>query len=146
MTGDESLEVEVGLELLVETARLWMSLGHHDVDGAWHIVGVTGPDEYTAIVKDNLFTNLAAAHNLHSAAEAADRHPELARGLGVTVAELAAWRRGGRRGHRPLRQPPARAPAVRGVHPAAGVGLRGVPRQVSAAAARARTSTCTAAR
>jgi alpha,alpha-trehalose phosphorylase len=92
VTGDESLEVEVGLELLVETARLWMSLGHHDVDGAWHIVGVTGPDEYTAIVKDNLFTNLAAAHNLRSAAEAADRHPELARGLGVTVAELDAWR------------------------------------------------------
>ncbi|HEX2374287.1 MAG TPA: glycosyl hydrolase family 65 protein [Actinomycetota bacterium] len=92
VTGDESLEVEVGLELLVETARLWMSLGHYDVDGAWHIVGVTGPDEYTAIVKDNLFTNLAAAHNLDSAAEAADRHPELARGLGVTVSELAAWR------------------------------------------------------
>jgi alpha,alpha-trehalose phosphorylase len=92
VTGDESLEVEVGLELLVETARLWMSLGHHDVDGAWHIVGVTGPDEYTAIVKDNLFTNLAAAHNLDSAAEAADRNPELARGLGVTVAEVAAWR------------------------------------------------------
>jgi alpha,alpha-trehalose phosphorylase len=92
VTGDQSLEVEVGLELLVETARLWMSLGHHDVDGAWHIVGVTGPDEYTAIVKDNLFTNLAAAHNLDSAAEAADRHPELARGLGVTVKEVAAWR------------------------------------------------------
>jgi alpha,alpha-trehalose phosphorylase len=92
VTGDESLEVEVGLELLVETARLWMSLGHHDADGAWHVVGVTGPDEYTAIIKDNLFTNLAAAHNLDSAAEAADRHPELARGLGVTGEELAAWR------------------------------------------------------
>jgi alpha,alpha-trehalose phosphorylase len=92
VTGDETLEVEAGLELLVETARLWMSLGHHDVDGAWHIAGVTGPDEYTAIVRDNLFTNLAAAHNLHRAAEAADRHPDVARGLGVTVEELAAWR------------------------------------------------------
>jgi alpha,alpha-trehalose phosphorylase len=92
VTGDDSLEVEVGLELLVETARLWISLGHHDVDGAWHIDGVTGPDEYTAIVNDNLFTNLAAAHNLHSAAEAADRHPDLARDLDVTAEELAAWR------------------------------------------------------
>jgi alpha,alpha-trehalose phosphorylase len=92
VTGDETLEADAGLELLVETARLWMSLGHHDVDGAWHITGVTGPDEYTAIVTDNLFTNLAAAHNLHRAAEAADRHPELARGLGVTVEELATWR------------------------------------------------------
>jgi alpha,alpha-trehalose phosphorylase len=92
VTGDESLEAEVGLELLVETARLWISLGHHDLEGAWHVAGVTGPDEYTAIVTDNLFTNLAAAHNLHRAAEAADRHPDRARDLGVTVEELAAWR------------------------------------------------------
>ena len=63
VTGDETLEIEVGLELLVETARLWISLGHHDLDGVWHIAGVTGPDEYTAIVNDNVFTNLAAAHN-----------------------------------------------------------------------------------
>jgi alpha,alpha-trehalose phosphorylase len=92
VTGDETLEVEGGLEILVETARLWMSLGHHDVDGVWHIAGVTGPDEYTAIVNDNVFTNLAAAHNLHSATEAVQRHPGLVRDLGVTVEEIAAWR------------------------------------------------------
>ncbi|HEY3007726.1 MAG TPA: glycoside hydrolase family 65 protein [Micromonosporaceae bacterium] len=92
VTGDETLEVEAGLELLVETARLWMSLGHHDVEGGWHIAGVTGPDEYTAIVNDNVFTNLAAAHNLRAAAEAADRHPGRARDLGVTVEETTTWR------------------------------------------------------
>ncbi len=92
VTGDDTLEAEVGLELLVETARLWMSLGHYDIDSVWHIAGVTGPDEYTAIVNDNLFTNLAAAHNLRSAADAAQRHPDLAHDLGVTAAETAAWR------------------------------------------------------
>ena len=92
VTGDETLETEVGLELLVETARLWMSLGHHDVEGAWHIEGVTGPDEYTAIVNDNVFTSLAAAHNLRSAAEAAERHPNLAADLDVTLEEIASWR------------------------------------------------------
>jgi alpha,alpha-trehalose phosphorylase len=92
VTGDQTLEVEAGLELLVETARLWMSLGHHDVDGVWHIAGVTGPDEYTAIVNDNVFTNLAGAHNLRSAAEAVQRNPSPARSLGVTVEETAAWR------------------------------------------------------
>jgi trehalose/maltose hydrolase-like predicted phosphorylase len=92
VTGDETLEVECGLELLVETARLWLSLGHHDADGAWHIAGVTGPDEYSAIVTDNVFTNLAAAHNLRSAADAAGRHPDLAQDLGVTVEEIATWR------------------------------------------------------
>jgi len=92
VTGDETLEIEVGLELLVETARLWTSLGHCDVEGAWHVSGVTGPDEYTAIVNDNVFTNLAAAHNLRSAAEAAERHPSLAGDLGVSVEEMATWR------------------------------------------------------
>ena len=92
VSGDETLEIEGGLELLVETARLWVSLGHHDQDGRWHIVGVTGPDEYTAVVADNVFTNLAAAHNLRVAAAAVDRHPELGRGLGVDVEEAAAWR------------------------------------------------------
>jgi alpha,alpha-trehalose phosphorylase len=91
VTGDQTLEVEAGLGLLVETARLWMSLGHYDVDGAWHIAGVTGPDEYTAVVNDNLFTNLAAAHNLRSAADAAQRQADLARDLGVTRDEIGAW-------------------------------------------------------
>jgi alpha,alpha-trehalose phosphorylase len=70
ITGDDSLERECGLEILVETARLWMSYGHHDVDGRWHIDGVTGPDEYSAVADDNVFTNLMAAANLRAAAAA----------------------------------------------------------------------------
>jgi trehalose/maltose hydrolase-like predicted phosphorylase len=92
VTGDESLLVECGMEILVETARLWMSLGHRSRDGQWHIVGVTGPDEYTAIVADNVYTNLAAAANLTAAADAAGRHPEIAERLGVGEPEAAAWR------------------------------------------------------
>ncbi|UQX12253.1 glycoside hydrolase family 65 protein [Candidatus Mycobacterium methanotrophicum] len=92
VTGDQSLEEECGLEVLIETARLWRSLGHHDRHGVWHLDGVTGPDEYTAIVRDNVFTNLMAAHNLQVAAEACARHPEKARELGVSTEETAAWR------------------------------------------------------
>ncbi len=92
VTGDDSLEEECGLQVLVETARLWMSLGHHDRHGVWHLDGVTGPDEYTAIVRDNMFTNLMAAHNLNTAAEACNRHPEATKALGVTTEETAAWR------------------------------------------------------
>jgi alpha,alpha-trehalose phosphorylase len=92
VTGDESLEAECGLAVLVETARLWVSLGHHDRHGVWHIDGVTGPDEYTAVVRDNVFTNLMAAHNLRTAADACLRHPDGADELGVTAAEMADWR------------------------------------------------------
>jgi alpha,alpha-trehalose phosphorylase len=91
VTGDDSLEQECGLVVLVETARLWNSLGHHDRHGVWHLDGTTGPDEYTALVRDNVFTNLMAAHNLRTAAEACLRHPELAASMGVTNEETAAW-------------------------------------------------------
>src|SRR5947209_5120821 len=92
VTGDEELERQCGLAVLVETARLWMSLGHHDRHGVWHLDGVTGPDEYTAIVRDNVFTNLMAAHNLRTAADACTRHAEAARQMGVSTEETAAWR------------------------------------------------------
>ncbi len=92
VTGDDSLEEECGLAVLVETARLWLSLGHHDRHGFWHLDGVTGPDEYTAVVRDNVFTNLMAAQNLRVAAQACQRHPTAAQELGVTNEETAAWR------------------------------------------------------
>jgi alpha,alpha-trehalose phosphorylase len=92
VTGDESVEEDCGLAVLIETARLWHSLGHHDRHGIWHLDGVTGPDEYTAIVRDNVFTNLMAAHNLRTAAEACTRHAEAARAMGVSTEETAAWR------------------------------------------------------
>ncbi|MCW2621611.1 MAG: putative glycosyl hydrolase, partial [Frankiales bacterium] len=92
VTGDLELEREIGLELLVETARLWRSLGHTAHDGYWHLAGVTGPDEYSAVADDNVFTNLMAARNLHAAADASDRHPDVAEALGVTGDEIAAWR------------------------------------------------------
>ncbi|GHF65321.1 glycosyl hydrolase [Streptomyces mashuensis] len=91
-TDDEAFEKEVGLPLLVETARLWRSLGHHDHHGDFHIDGVTGPDEYSAISDDNLYTNLMAQHNLRAAAAVVERHPDLAAALGVDDEETADWR------------------------------------------------------
>jgi alpha,alpha-trehalose phosphorylase len=76
----------------VQTARLWHSLGHHDHAGAFHIDGVTGPDEYSAIVDDNVYTNLMAEQNLRVAADVASRHPDSARALDVDEEEIAAWR------------------------------------------------------
>ena len=91
-TGDEEFEQGPGLELLVETARLWRSLGHHDAEGRFRIDGVTGPDEYTALVDNNVFTNLMAERNLRAAADVADRYPERAAELDVDEDEIASWR------------------------------------------------------
>src|SRR5215471_21322486 len=82
-TQDEAFMREIGLELLVETARLWRALGHHDVDGRFRIDGVTGPDEYTAIVDNNIYTNLMAQRNLACAADLAGKYMDEAAALGV---------------------------------------------------------------
>jgi alpha,alpha-trehalose phosphorylase len=91
-TEDHAFEQEVGLPLLVETARLWRSLGQHDAAGKFRIEGVTGPDEYSAIKDNNVYTNLMAQQNLACAADLAEKLPEAARELGVTTEETATWR------------------------------------------------------
>lgn len=90
-THDESFDVEHGTEMLVETARLWASLGHMDDGRGFRIDGVTGPDEYTAVVDNNVYTNLMAQRNLREAAAAVARRPEVAARLQVTDDEVAAW-------------------------------------------------------
>ncbi len=92
-TDDSTFEEEVGLELLVETARLWCSLGYlNAATNHFRIDGVTGPDEYSAIADNNVYTNLMAQHNLRWAAERVQHYPEKARALGVDADEAATWR------------------------------------------------------
>ncbi|MDQ4138222.1 MAG: family 65 glycosyl hydrolase [Actinomycetota bacterium] len=90
-TGDAEFEREVGVDIMVETARLWMSVGRWDDGGGFHIDGVTGPDEYSAIADDNVFTNLMAQQNLSAAAQVVRRYPAEAGLLKVSVAEVAGW-------------------------------------------------------
>jgi alpha,alpha-trehalose phosphorylase len=91
-TEDDAFERETGLELLVETARLWRSLGHYDPQGRFRIDGVTGPDEYSAIADNNVYTNLVAQRNLRSAADAVARHPRHAAEFRASFDEAASWR------------------------------------------------------
>ncbi len=90
-TGDTDFACGEGLELLVETARLWLSLGHHDDNASFRIDGVTGPDEYSAVADNNVYTNLMAQANLTSAAQACNAYPDRAAALGVDDEETAAW-------------------------------------------------------
>jgi alpha,alpha-trehalose phosphorylase len=91
-TEDTEFHREVALEILVETARMWISLGHLDAAGAFRIDGVTGPDEYSALGDNNVYTNLMAQRNLRGAAQAAAAFRKEAAELGVTDAEVAQWR------------------------------------------------------
>ena len=92
-TDDKDFERDYGLDILVETARLWISLGHADAAGKFRIDGVTGPDEYSAIADNNVYTNLMAQRNLRGAVDVVKVHPEKAAELNVTSAEVERWRR-----------------------------------------------------
>jgi alpha,alpha-trehalose phosphorylase len=91
-TGDDTFEHDYGCEMLVETARLFASLGHFDSVGGFRLDGVTGPDEYGAIADNNIFTNLMVAQNLRAAASASERQEDVASILNVSEQEIAAWR------------------------------------------------------
>lgn len=62
-THDTAFMVEKGIEVILETARLWMEIGHFYGD-SFRIHGVTGPDEYTAVVNNNYYTNAMAKYHL----------------------------------------------------------------------------------
>ena len=101
MSGDSEFLAAHGAEILVETARLWMSLGFYSErkNKSFCINGVTGPDEYNAVVDNNLFTNMMARENLRFAAEVMERlrqaSPERYAGVvdqtGFSPGEADAW-------------------------------------------------------
>ncbi|MCV2395368.1 glycoside hydrolase family 65 protein [Actinotalea sp. M2MS4P-6] len=102
-TGDEEFLAREGIDILVETARMWADLGFWRGNGedSFHVHGVTGPDEYTTVVNDNLFTNVMARFNLWRAADAvgevAARWPvhyeRMVQRLGLSADEVLEWRR-----------------------------------------------------
>ncbi|WP_223181570.1 beta-phosphoglucomutase [Sphingopyxis sp. LK2115] len=99
-TGDEALRAEAA-EMLFETARIWMEIGAFDSrrGGAFCIHGVTGPDEYSALVDNDFYTNAIARRHLSYAAETADwlrargDLAAVADRIGLEAAEVAEWRR-----------------------------------------------------
>ena len=90
-----------GAEILFETARLWVDLGFFSEEkgGKFCINCVTGPDEYTAIVNNNFYTNLMAKENLEYAYNTSiwikENHKlhydRLCSGIGLEPEEIALW-------------------------------------------------------
>jgi len=101
-TGDLPFMAEHGAEVLVETARFWLELGHMAEDG-FRIECVTGPDEYTCLVDNNFYTNATAQHNLRGAVRVLDAlrtagaDARVREATGVTDGELAAFRQAAER-------------------------------------------------
>jgi len=93
VTGNLDFMKDYGLEIVLETARFWRSFGSFsEINGEkkFCFFDVTGPDEYTAIVNNNYYTNRMAKFNLKFAVELIDKCPEKAEELGVTREEKEA--------------------------------------------------------
>lgn len=98
-TEDMDFVLEKGAEMLFESARFWVDLGDFISGKGFCINGVTGPDEYTAIVNNNAFTNLMAKDHLEFAVQIARRmkadHPQawqaLADKIRLADEEIEAW-------------------------------------------------------
>lgn len=96
VTGDLDLMWEGGAEVVFECARFFSHYGTLGDDGRFHLHTVTGPDEYTALVDDNYFTNKMVKHTLAFAvdlastlrADDAAAFTTLAAKLGLTPREL----------------------------------------------------------
>ncbi len=99
VTGDDELLWDIGVELAIETSRMWFDLGFFR-GNRFHIHGVTGPDEYTALVDDNAYTNAMARMNMRFAAVCVQRMRDeqparwhaLAERLEFADHELLDWR------------------------------------------------------
>ena len=99
-SGDEDFRTEAA-EMLFETARMWLEIGAFDPrrGGAFCIHGVTGPDEYSALVDNDFYTNAIARRHLAFAADTADwlrsrcELAALASAIGLDDGEVADWRR-----------------------------------------------------
>jgi len=100
-TGDEQFLRDCGVEMLVETARLWLDLGFFSdaKAGKFCINAVTGPDEYNTVVNNNAYTNLMARENLRYAAQTVeslratepDAYNALAHKTALEPSEVESW-------------------------------------------------------
>ncbi len=102
-TGDEAFLLSQAAEILFETARIWLDIGHFNPrrNDAFCIHEVTGPDEYSALVNNNHYTNRMAQQHLHyasavarwMASEKSSAYAELSVRIGLDADESEQWQR-----------------------------------------------------
>ena len=147
-TEDDTFDREIGLELLVETARLWRSLGHHDPQGQ---VPHRRRHRSRRVQRDRRQQRL---HEPDGAAEPARRRRRGRAGtrgdaadLDADFEEAAAWRDAARDMVVPWDDDARRSPAVGELHEATTSGTSSTPRPTSTrCSCTSRTSTSTASR
>lgn len=102
-TEDYEFLYNKGAEILFETARMWVSLGHFEKlkDNKFCINEVCGPDEYKPAVNNNCYTNYMAKFNLEYAVniynklkdEDSKRLNEILENIELSKEEIEEWKK-----------------------------------------------------
>ena len=119
-TGDDEFLAHEGAEILMDTARLWMGIGAYNPQHPerFGIYEVTDPDEYTAMVNNNFYTNAMAQLHLNFAAKIAQQiktnspadFARIANAIELDESEIDDWARAAEAMYLPYDQ-------TLGVHP-----------------------------
>ncbi|MFW6306943.1 MAG: glycoside hydrolase family 65 protein [Bacillota bacterium] len=101
VTLDKEFLYKYGIEILVETARMWASRGSYisKLNDQYCFNEVCGPDEYKPGVSNNCYTNYMAKFNIEYTLDCVrmlkeenmDRYQELAQKINLKDFELARW-------------------------------------------------------
>ncbi len=102
-TEDYDFIYNYGAEILLETARMWVSRGSYIElrDNKFCFNEVCGPDEYKPGVNNNCYTNYMAKLNLefacevmqHMQEEVPDKYRQLVEKVNFRAEELSAWKK-----------------------------------------------------
>jgi trehalose/maltose hydrolase-like predicted phosphorylase len=115
-TNDFDFLRDCGAEMMLEIARFWASIAHHDPErDRWEIHGVMGPDEFhekypgatEGGLRNNAYTNVMAAWIAETAQRVlellpASRRDALRARIGLTDEEIDTWREMSRRMYVPF--------------------------------------------
>ena len=114
MTGDTDFLTHKAAEALCEICRYYVRYGFFDPEkgGDFCLNGVTGPDEYNAIVNNNTYTNLMAAETLAWTADVVEEMAQsdpaafarLRDAIALAEDEIRQWRHAAERIHVPRQQ------------------------------------------
>ncbi len=100
ITGDDAFMAQMGLEIMLQTARFWASRAvWNQAEDRFEILQVTGPDEWHEPVDNNAYTNHLAKWNILYALKSLTRcrqdnpavHQRLWEKLSLSDDELADW-------------------------------------------------------
>jgi len=98
--GDTAFVRDFGIDILIETARYWVTRVDWNKNGYCELLGVMGPDEYLPMTRNNTFTNHMVKFSLNKTVEYLEsikhddikRYSEIEQQYGLKASEIEKFK------------------------------------------------------